>query len=335
MLRMARHVARADRHEEPRAWPAAWRSTAWPTAAPARGAVRRHLDPAGGGRRRRRARRGAVRLAPAARTSRARRPARQPAGLAARARVLATTRSRRSSTQSARVYRRTTPTRTSCATRVAELLADEKVVGWFQGRMEFGPRALGARSILGDARIAEDAGDDEPEDQVPRVLPAVRAGRAARATSHEYFEMRAGRGQPVHAAGRAGARASSASPVDGDEQQRSGIEQAQRAALGRPGRSRTSTTRRASRRSTRATTPRYYTAARRVRAADRLPGHRSTPASTCAASRSSARPRTPTAASCAPTWTRWCSRTSCCSRTSSPRPRRSTVDAYLAEFELD
>jgi carbamoyltransferase len=35
---------------------------------------------------------------------------------------------------------------------VAEHLADEKVVGWFQGRMEFGPRALGGRSILGDAR---------------------------------------------------------------------------------------------------------------------------------------------------------------------------------------
>ncbi len=35
---------------------------------------------------------------------------------------------------------------------VASLLAEEKVVGWFQGRMEFGPRALGARSILGDAR---------------------------------------------------------------------------------------------------------------------------------------------------------------------------------------
>ena len=35
---------------------------------------------------------------------------------------------------------------------VAELIADEKVVGWFQGRMEFGPRALGSRSILGDAR---------------------------------------------------------------------------------------------------------------------------------------------------------------------------------------
>ncbi len=36
--------------------------------------------------------------------------------------------------------------------RVASLLADEKVIGWFDGRMEFGPRALGARSILGDPR---------------------------------------------------------------------------------------------------------------------------------------------------------------------------------------
>jgi carbamoyltransferase len=34
----------------------------------------------------------------------------------------------------------------------AELLAQDKVVGWFNGRMEFGPRALGARSILGDPR---------------------------------------------------------------------------------------------------------------------------------------------------------------------------------------
>lgn len=36
--------------------------------------------------------------------------------------------------------------------RVARYIADGKVVGWFSGRMEFGPRALGARSILGDAR---------------------------------------------------------------------------------------------------------------------------------------------------------------------------------------
>lgn len=35
---------------------------------------------------------------------------------------------------------------------VASFLAEGKVVGWFQGRMEFGPRSLGSRSILGDAR---------------------------------------------------------------------------------------------------------------------------------------------------------------------------------------
>jgi len=40
----------------------------------------------------------------------------------------------------------------SLLSHTAELLASEKVVGWFQGRMEFGPRALGARSILGDPR---------------------------------------------------------------------------------------------------------------------------------------------------------------------------------------
>lgn len=39
--------------------------------------------------------------------------------------------------------------------RVAKLLDEGKVIGWFQGRMEFGPRALGNRSILGDARSPE------------------------------------------------------------------------------------------------------------------------------------------------------------------------------------
>jgi carbamoyltransferase len=36
--------------------------------------------------------------------------------------------------------------------KIADLIAAEKVIGWVQGRMEFGPRALGARSIIGDAR---------------------------------------------------------------------------------------------------------------------------------------------------------------------------------------
>jgi carbamoyltransferase len=37
-------------------------------------------------------------------------------------------------------------------TTIAALIAQENVIGWFQGRMEFGPRALGSRSIIGDAR---------------------------------------------------------------------------------------------------------------------------------------------------------------------------------------
>ncbi|HEX9657327.1 MAG TPA: carbamoyltransferase [Bacteroidota bacterium] len=48
------------------------------------------------------------------------------------------------------VYQRVSPA--DLADTVAELIAQENVIGWFQGRMEFGPRALGARSIIGDAR---------------------------------------------------------------------------------------------------------------------------------------------------------------------------------------
>lgn len=48
------------------------------------------------------------------------------------------------------VYRRLD--RPALLSETARLLASEKVVGWFDGRMEFGPRALGARSILGDPR---------------------------------------------------------------------------------------------------------------------------------------------------------------------------------------
>ena len=38
------------------------------------------------------------------------------------------------------------------AAEIADLIANGNVIGWFQGRMEYGPRALGARSILGDPR---------------------------------------------------------------------------------------------------------------------------------------------------------------------------------------
>jgi carbamoyltransferase len=41
------------------------------------------------------------------------------------------------------------------AKKVAEAIAGGNVIGWFSGRMEFGPRALGSRSILGDPRSAD------------------------------------------------------------------------------------------------------------------------------------------------------------------------------------
>jgi carbamoyltransferase len=39
--------------------------------------------------------------------------------------------------------------------RITDLISKGKVIGWFQGRMEFGPRALGNRSIIGDARLSD------------------------------------------------------------------------------------------------------------------------------------------------------------------------------------
>ena len=44
---------------------------------------------------------------------------------------------------------------TTLIDRSAQLMSEENVIGWFQGRMEFGPRALGGRSIIGDARSAD------------------------------------------------------------------------------------------------------------------------------------------------------------------------------------
>lgn len=67
----------------------------------------------------------------------------------------------------------------------AQLLADEKVIGWFQGRMEFGPRALGARSILASPRnAAMQARLNELKDREDfrPVAPVVLAERA-----HEWF----------------------------------------------------------------------------------------------------------------------------------------------------
>ncbi len=49
----------------------------------------------------------------------------------------------------------------------------ENSVGWFQGRMEFGPRALGKRSILADPPPSGHEGYSEQPHQIPRTLPSV------------------------------------------------------------------------------------------------------------------------------------------------------------------
>ncbi|MCE9534050.1 MAG: hypothetical protein K8T89_23475, partial [Planctomycetes bacterium] len=77
----------------------------------------------------------------------------------------------------------------------ADILADGKIVGWFHGRMEFGPRALGARSIIGDARS-------------PKMQAAMNVKIKFRESFrpfapivlqehvHEWFDMREGQESP-------------------------------------------------------------------------------------------------------------------------------------------
>ncbi len=78
--------------------------------------------------------------------------------------------------------------REELVTRVVDLLTQEKIVGWVQGRMEFGPRALGHRSILGDPRSARMQSalnlKVKFRESFRPFAPAVRAERAA-----DYFEL--------------------------------------------------------------------------------------------------------------------------------------------------
>jgi carbamoyltransferase len=77
----------------------------------------------------------------------------------------------------------------------AEMIENGKVVGWFQGRLEFGPRALGARSLVADARNPKmkDIINAKVKFREPfrPFAPAVLKERA-----HEYFEMPEGMDAP-------------------------------------------------------------------------------------------------------------------------------------------
>ncbi|UCD27587.1 MAG: carbamoyltransferase, partial [Planctomycetota bacterium] len=79
--------------------------------------------------------------------------------------------------------------------RTAEYIADGKVVGWFQGRMEFGPRALGSRSLLADPR------NPEMKDIINAKVKFREAFRpfapaVLKEHAHEYFEMPKGMDAP-------------------------------------------------------------------------------------------------------------------------------------------
>ncbi|AMY07945.1 putative carbamoyl transferase, NodU family [Luteitalea pratensis] len=78
---------------------------------------------------------------------------------------------------------------------VASLIAQEKVVGWFQGRMEFGPRALGCRSIIGDPRSPSMQSTMNLKvkfrESFRPFAPSVLQEHV-----HEYFQMRQGQDSP-------------------------------------------------------------------------------------------------------------------------------------------
>jgi carbamoyltransferase len=78
---------------------------------------------------------------------------------------------------------------------VAQQLSEQKVVGWFQGRMEFGPRALGSRSILADARnpLMKSLLNQKIKyrESFRPFAPAV-----LQECAHEYFDLPAGHASP-------------------------------------------------------------------------------------------------------------------------------------------
>jgi len=94
----------------------------------------------------------------------------------------------------AAIYRRVDDEEALCG-QIAAAIGQGKVIGWYQGRMEFGPRALGSRSILGDAR------DPNMQKIINRKVkfregfrpfaPIVLAEHA-----HEYFELAPGQESP-------------------------------------------------------------------------------------------------------------------------------------------
>jgi len=105
---------------------------------------------------------------------------------------------------------------------VAGLIADEQVIGWFEGRMEFGPRALGSRSILGDARSRKMQSvmnlKIKFRESFRPFAPSVLEERV-----DEYFEMRPREPSPYMLLV-ADVRESKRTPLNGDQLAAQGLD---------------------------------------------------------------------------------------------------------------
>ena len=83
-------------------------------------------------------------------------------------------------------------------------MADGKIVGWFHGRTEYGPRALGARSIIGDPRNPRMQSDLNLKIKFRESFRPF-APCVLREHVHEWFQMRPGEDSPYMLLGCAGA----------------------------------------------------------------------------------------------------------------------------------
>src|SRR5581483_11602961 len=78
---------------------------------------------------------------------------------------------------------------------VSQLLGEGKIIGWFQGRMEFGPRALGGRSIIGDPRSPRMQANMNLKIKFRESFRPF-APVVLREKNHEWFDMAPGQESP-------------------------------------------------------------------------------------------------------------------------------------------
>ena len=106
--------------------------------------------------------------------------------------------------------------------RVAELMSQEKVIGWCSGRMEFGPRALGARSVIGDARSRDMQTTMNLKIKFRESFRPF-APCVLREHCHEYFEMREDQESPYMLLV-ADVQESKRLPLNGEDEKLQGID---------------------------------------------------------------------------------------------------------------